>query len=151
MRTFKAYSVERSLKAIRDRLWRAYYFSQVDHVRKIRDRKQRTDIGNYCFVNRTIRNWNQLTAVALQLFVVNLRFQKQNSENYYEWAKFQGIEVWRKSSKSAVKWSEVKCSDVGENGAVGKWNGFKSNERIVRCSWVKFKWEEMKCQRVLWS
>jgi predicted PurR-regulated permease PerM len=28
-------------------------------------------------------------------------------------------EAWRKSSKSAVKWSEVKCSDVGWNGAVG--------------------------------
>jgi hypothetical protein len=33
--------------------------------RKIRGRKQRTDIGEYCFVNRTIKNWKQLPAEAL--------------------------------------------------------------------------------------
>jgi len=36
--------------------------SRVDHVWKIRDRKQRMDIGKYSFVNRTIKNWNQLPA-----------------------------------------------------------------------------------------
>ena len=39
--------------------------SRVDHVRKIRDRKQRADIVKYSFVNRTITNWNQLPAEAL--------------------------------------------------------------------------------------
>jgi len=29
---------------------------------KIRDRKKRTDIGKFSFVNRTIKNWNQLPA-----------------------------------------------------------------------------------------
>jgi len=58
------------------------------------------------------------------------------------------IEVWRKSSKSAVKWSEVKCSDVRWNRAVGNLNGVKPNERVVKCSWVKFKWEEVKCSKV---
>jgi hypothetical protein len=52
----KAYSGERAGKAIRDTLRRPYYLSRVDHVRKIRDRKQRTDIGKYSFVNRTIKN-----------------------------------------------------------------------------------------------
>ena len=42
-----------------------YYWSRVDDVRKIRDRNQRTDIGKYSFVNRTIKNWNQLPAEAL--------------------------------------------------------------------------------------
>jgi len=42
--------------------------SRVDHVRKIRDRKQRTDIGKYSFVNRTIKDWNQLPAEALRNF-----------------------------------------------------------------------------------
>jgi hypothetical protein len=42
--------------------------SRVDRVRKIRDRKHRTDIGKYSFVNRTIRNWNQLPAEALGTF-----------------------------------------------------------------------------------
>jgi hypothetical protein len=34
--------------------------SKVDHNRKIRSRKQKTDIGKYSFVNRTIQLWNQL-------------------------------------------------------------------------------------------
>jgi hypothetical protein len=44
------------------------YLSRVDHVRKIRDRKQRTAIGKYSFVNRVIKNWNQLPAEALGTF-----------------------------------------------------------------------------------
>jgi hypothetical protein len=45
-----------------------YYLSWVDRVRRIRDRKQRMDIGKYSFVNRTIKNWNQLPAEALGTF-----------------------------------------------------------------------------------
>ena len=45
-----------------------YYLSRVDHVRKNKDRKQRTDIGKYSFVNRTIKNWNQLPAESLGFF-----------------------------------------------------------------------------------
>jgi hypothetical protein len=33
---------------------------QGDHGKKIRSRKQRTDIGKYSFVNRTIQLWGQL-------------------------------------------------------------------------------------------
>ena len=71
---FKVYSGERVWKAIRDRLRRAYNLGRVDDVRKIRDGKQRTDIGKYSFVNRTIRNWNQLPAAALGLSFANLSF-----------------------------------------------------------------------------
>jgi len=42
---FKAYSGERAWKAIGDRLQRPHYLSRVDHGRKIRRRRQRTDIG----------------------------------------------------------------------------------------------------------
>jgi diadenosine tetraphosphate (Ap4A) HIT family hydrolase len=45
-----------------------------DHVRKIRDRKQRTYVWKYFFVNGTIKNWNQLPVEALGLFLVNLKF-----------------------------------------------------------------------------
>jgi len=38
----------------------------VDHVQKIKDWKQRMDIGKYSFANRTINIWNQLTALALE-------------------------------------------------------------------------------------
>jgi hypothetical protein len=37
----------------------------VDHDKKIRSRKHRTDIGKYSFVNRTIQLWNLLPADAL--------------------------------------------------------------------------------------
>jgi hypothetical protein len=50
-----------------------------------------------------------------------------------------------------VKCSKVKCSDVRWSGAVGNWNGVKPDERIVKCSCVKFKWEEVKCRQVKWS
>jgi hypothetical protein len=36
--------------------------SRVDHERKIWSRKQRTDIGKYSFLNRTIQLWNKLPA-----------------------------------------------------------------------------------------
>jgi hypothetical protein len=65
---FKAYTGERAWKAIGDRLQRPHYLSRVDHDQKIRNRKQRTDIGKYSFVNRTIQLWNQLPADALGTF-----------------------------------------------------------------------------------
>jgi len=65
---FKAYSGERAWKAIGDRLERPHYLSRVDHERKIRSRRQRTYIGKYSFVNRTIQHWNQLPAEVLGIF-----------------------------------------------------------------------------------
>jgi hypothetical protein len=61
----KAYTGERAWKAIGDRLQRPCYLSRDDHDKKIRSRKQRTYIGKYSFVNRTIQIWNQLPAVLL--------------------------------------------------------------------------------------
>jgi len=65
---FKASSGERAWKAIRGTLRRTYYFSRVEHVPKISDRKQRRDIGKYSFVNRTTKNWNQLPTETLRTF-----------------------------------------------------------------------------------
>ena len=62
---FKAYSGERAWKVIGDRLQRPNYLSRIDHDWKIRNRRQRTDIGIYSFVNRTIRLWNRLPAAIL--------------------------------------------------------------------------------------
>ena len=47
-----AYSGEQAWKAIGDRLKWPYYLSRVDHDWKIRNRRQRTDIGKYSFANR---------------------------------------------------------------------------------------------------
>jgi len=62
---FKVYSGERAWKAIGDRLQRPNYLSRIDHEWKIRNRRQRTDIGKYSFVNRTIQLWNRLPAEIL--------------------------------------------------------------------------------------
>ena len=62
---FKAYSGERAWKAIGDRIQRPHYLGRVDHDWKIRGRRQKTDIGKYSFVNRTIHHWNQLLAEVL--------------------------------------------------------------------------------------
>jgi len=62
---FKTYCGEWAWKAIGDRLERPHYLSRVDHERKIRSRRQRTDIGKYSFVNRTIQHWNQLPVEVL--------------------------------------------------------------------------------------
>jgi hypothetical protein len=62
---FKVYTGEQTWKAMCDRLQRPYYLSRDDHDRKMRGRKQRTDIGKYSFVNTTIKLWNQLSADAV--------------------------------------------------------------------------------------
>jgi len=66
--------VEWAWKATSDSLRRPYYLKRVDHVRKFRDKKQRTDIGKYSFVNRTIKNWNQLPEEALGAFCCKPKF-----------------------------------------------------------------------------
>ena len=55
---FKAYTGGQAWKAIGDRLLKPCYVSREDHNRKIRTRKQRTDVGKYSFLNRTIESWN---------------------------------------------------------------------------------------------
>jgi hypothetical protein len=57
---FKAYTGEWAWKAVGDRLQAPSYLSRVGHFWKIRARKQRTDVGKYSFVNRTIADWNLL-------------------------------------------------------------------------------------------
>ena len=62
---FKAYSGERAWKAMGDRLQRPNYLNRVEHEREIRNRRQRTDVEKYSFVNRIMRLWNRLTAEIL--------------------------------------------------------------------------------------
>jgi len=47
---FKSYSGERAWKAIGHRLQRPNYLSRNNHEWKIRNKRQRTDIGKYSFV-----------------------------------------------------------------------------------------------------
>ena len=75
---FKAYSGERAWKAIGDKLQRPHYL-RIDHERKIRSRRQRTDIGKHSFVNRTIQDWNQLPAEVLGNLPCKLKTLKKRA------------------------------------------------------------------------
>jgi hypothetical protein len=66
------YTAGPAWKAIGDRLLKHCYLSRDDHSKKIRTRKHRTDVGKYSFVNRTIKNWNQLPADLLASFPCKL-------------------------------------------------------------------------------
>jgi hypothetical protein len=68
--------------------------SRVDHVRKIRDRKQITDIMKYSFVNRTIKNWKQLPAETLESFPCKPNIFRKRV---------------RKTMLNGVKFKEQKC------------------------------------------
>ena len=74
-RHFLTFSLE--WKAIGDKLQRPYYLSRVDHIWKIRSRRQRTYIGKYFFVNRTIQDWNQLPAEVLRTLPCKLKTLKK--------------------------------------------------------------------------
>jgi hypothetical protein len=69
---YKAYTGRRAWETIGDRLSGASYLSREDHNNKVRIRKQRTDIGKYSFLNRTIINWNQIPAELLETFPCSL-------------------------------------------------------------------------------
>ena len=78
---FKAYTRGRAWKVIGDRLLKPCYLSRGDHNRKIRTRKQRTDVGKYSVVNRTIRSWNQLPASLLASFPRKLNTFRKRVKN----------------------------------------------------------------------
>ena len=88
---FKAYTGGRDWKAIGDRLLKPCYLSRDDHNRKIRTRKQRTDVGKYSFVNRTIKSWNQLPAGLLASFPCKLNTFRKKVKNVVT---SKGIQVW---------------------------------------------------------
>ena len=78
---FKACTGGRAWKAIGDRLLKPCYLSRGYHIRKIRTRKQRTDVGKYSFLNRTISSWNQLPAGLLASFPCKLNTFRKRVKN----------------------------------------------------------------------
>jgi hypothetical protein len=55
-------------------LQKPYYLNRLDHVRKIRNKKKKIDIGTYSFASRAIKNWNQVPAEAIGFSLLNLRY-----------------------------------------------------------------------------
>ena len=76
---FKAYSGERAWKVIGDKLQRSHYLSRIDHERKMRRRRQMTDIGKYSLVNKTTEDWNQLPAEVLGTLPCKLKTLKKRA------------------------------------------------------------------------
>ena len=101
---FKAHTRRRAWKATGNRLLKPSYVSRDDHNQKIRTRKQKTDVGKYSFINRTIRSWNQLPASLLASFPCKINTFRKRVKNVVT---SKGIQVG-----SVNKLSNVKCSDV---------------------------------------
>jgi hypothetical protein len=78
---FKAYTGGRPWKAIGDRLLKPCYLSREDHNQKIRTRNQRTGVGKYSYVNKTIKSWNQLPAGLLVSFSCKLNTFRERVKN----------------------------------------------------------------------
>jgi hypothetical protein len=75
---FEAHTEEWAWKIVGDRFQRPHNLRRVDHDSTIRNRKQRTDIGKYSFVKRTIQLLNKLPADAVQnLFCKESNFKKR--------------------------------------------------------------------------
>jgi hypothetical protein len=78
---YKAYTRSPAWKAIGNSLLKPCYLSKEEHSWKVRSRKQRTDVGKYSFVNRTMKDWNSLRASILAYFRCKLNsFRKRVRE-----------------------------------------------------------------------
>jgi hypothetical protein len=77
----KANTGGRAWKEIGNRLFEPCYLNRGDHNLKIRTRKQRTDVGKYSFVNRTIKSWNHLPASLLASFPCKLNTFRKRVKN----------------------------------------------------------------------
>ena len=107
------------------------YWSRDDHDCKIRARKQRTRIGKYCFANRTVKLWSQLTAEALVTFPCKSYIYRKRVRNVIiSEEKWMVCERW---------WRNVqKCKEV-KNGELCYWSGAKCCE----VKWSEGKWSEI--------
>jgi len=78
---YKACTGRRAWKATENRLLKPCHPSRADHNRKIRSRKQRTDVCKHFFVNRSIKSWKQVPASLLASFSCKLNTFRQRVKN----------------------------------------------------------------------
>jgi hypothetical protein len=131
---FKVYSGERAWKFTGDRLQWTNYLSRIDNEWKIRNRRQRTDIGKYFFVIRTIRLRNRLPAEILRTLPCKPSAFRKRVRRVINVVNWREIEWVVNCLKSAVNWSEVQ---------------WKVLNRGV--SWRVFLVVEVKSSAVRWS
>jgi hypothetical protein len=90
--------------------------------------QQRTDIGKYSFVNRSIKSWNQLPASLLASFPCKLNTFRKWILNVVT---SKGIQV-------GIECKKVKCSDVEWTDVIYvKWFHFE-------VKWGETKWSEVR-------
>jgi len=58
------------------------------------------------------------------------------------------IDVASSGDRNLIKKEAENILKYNINGAVGNLSGVKPNERVVKFSWGKFKWEEVKCRQM---
>jgi hypothetical protein len=105
---FKAYPGELARKSIGDRSERPCYLSRNNLDLKIRARKQRTDMGKYCSVNKTIKLWNQLPKEALATFPCQSHIFRRKFKKLIISEERSGIfEAWRRNVQKCRKVKNV--------------------------------------------
>jgi len=125
---FKAHTVGQARKAIGNRLLKSCYLKRGNRNQKIRTRKQRTDVGKFSFVNRSI---NQLPASLLASCPWKLNTFRNRVKNVVTG---KGIQV----GLSVSKWSDVKCSDGEWSGVIYvKWYCFEVKRVTAKFLWIK--------------
>ena len=67
---FKAYTGGWAWNAIGDKLLKPWYLCRDDHNRKIRNRKRRTDVGKFSFVNRNSKKLEPITCRLTSVFLL---------------------------------------------------------------------------------
>jgi len=84
--------------------------SRVDHERKIRSRRQRTDIGKCYFVNRTIQHWSRVVAEVLGTLPCKpiIFLKKKEGKESDNRSELKEDKVCWKSFKSVEKRSKMK-------------------------------------------
>ena len=76
---------------------RSDYLSRVDHVQKIKDRKERMGMGKFSFVNRIIKTLNQLPAEVLGTCLCKPKiFRNRVRKAIINWVK------WKERSVSEI-------------------------------------------------
>jgi len=100
----KAYPGERVWKCTGDSLQGPCHLSREDQDLKIRGRSQRTGIGRYFFVNRTLNLWNQLLSEVLAtLSCKSHSFRKRSRKLFTD---KRNLRRWRNFFKK-MEWIEV--------------------------------------------
>jgi hypothetical protein len=96
------------------RLKRLTSLIRVDHERKIRNRRQRTDTGKHSFVNRTVRIWNRSPANILGILPCKPNAFRKRGRKLIDVLNWRYCEYVENYQINEVKWSVVQWRGVNQ-------------------------------------